>query len=303
MAIKGAADASSASPSGIAGEEETTPIAVAVAVAVPSAPPLEHADSRPLPDADEEAQASAAAAREEGIATIRHHCTQHLALNPESSYCTWIATLHPENAEVSIDPRFLIEGNPCLAVYEEARSDLQKARGCESEGVVATPVASGAAQQSTHGGDGGTRHHRAGLLDAVMGSLLVLVGVSTSFVLELIAAYCYLSFWLCRKIVNTCSPSTVFTCLPRSIAFVIGALYQLLDALLLVVSVIVVECIAGANYVVCTILGCSHYRGRFMHQATRKLPHLVRWAFRKRFEKWDPPRRTHFGWCAATSES
>lgn len=283
-------------------QRETTPIPVAVAVAIPSAPPPEQASIRPLPDTDEEARASVAAAREEGTANIRNHCTQHLSLNPDSSFLTWIATLHPENAQVSIDPRFLIEGNPWLAVYEEAREDLQKARGY-SDGIVVTPVAPGAPQLSTQD-DGGNRH-RAGLLDTVVGSALVLVGVSTSFAIEVVAAYCYLSFWLCRKIIDTCSPPgsspTMFTCLPLSIAFVIGASFQLLDAILLVVSVIVVECIAGSNYVLCTILGCSHNRGRSMHQMTRKHPHLVRWAFRMKFENWSPRRKTHFNWFPANS--
>lgn len=80
------------------GDEE---LAVAVAVAVPLG-------------SDEEAQAQAQAAvtasREAGIATIRNHCEHHLISNPTSTYVTWIATLHPENAHVTIDSRFLIPG-------------------------------------------------------------------------------------------------------------------------------------------------------------------------------------------------
>eukprot|EP01083_Nonionella_stella_P290375 988055_1 len=88
---------------------------IAVAIPFPSAP-----------TDDEEAQATASAAQQEGISVIREHCEQHLSLNPNSSYVTWIATIHPENAAVSIDPRFLISGNPWLTVYNEAIEDLQK---------------------------------------------------------------------------------------------------------------------------------------------------------------------------------
>ncbi len=82
------------SSDGGVGDEE-----LSVAVAVPL-------------DSNEEAQAQAAvtASREAGIATIRNHCEHHLISNPTSTYVTWIATLHPENAHVTIDSRFLIPG-------------------------------------------------------------------------------------------------------------------------------------------------------------------------------------------------
>lgn len=84
------------SSDGGGGDEE-----LAVAVAIPFV-------------SDEEAQAQAQAAvtasREAGIATIRNHCELHLISNPTSTYVTWIATLHPENAHVTIDSRFLIPG-------------------------------------------------------------------------------------------------------------------------------------------------------------------------------------------------
>lgn len=81
------------SSDGGGGDEE---LAVAVAI--------------PLDDSEEEAQAAVTASREAGIATIRNHCEHHLISNPTSTYVTWIATLHPENAHVTIDSRFLIPG-------------------------------------------------------------------------------------------------------------------------------------------------------------------------------------------------
>mmetsp|Transcript_37026 Transcript_37026/g.66640 ORF Transcript_37026/g.66640 Transcript_37026/m.66640 type:complete len:292 (+) Transcript_37026:99-974(+) len=257
----------------------TTPIAVAVAVAIPSTPPLETSIS---PQSDEEAQASVVAAREQGIANIRHHCEQHLSQNPDSSYVTWIATLHPENAQVSIDPRFLINGNPWLSVYGEAKEDLQKGRGCVTPS--APPPPSPFRQDDAGGGHeagtGGTKKcGGGGVLDFIIGSALVLASVAASFSIELVASYCYLSYWLCSKIVDICSPPNMFTWLPLFIAFILGKVFQLLDAVLLFVSIILVESIAGANYVLCTILACSHDQGKTMHQMTRKLPHVVRWAF------------------------
>lgn len=93
MVVKGDCPTDVSSDGGVGDEE------LAVAVAVPL-------------DSDEEAQAQAAvtASREAGIATIRNHCEHHLISNPTSTYVTWIATLHPENAHVTIDSRFLIPG-------------------------------------------------------------------------------------------------------------------------------------------------------------------------------------------------
>ena len=287
-------------------EDTTTsppPLAIAVAVAIPSAPPLDNNNGSPnndniLPQTDEEAQAVVESSRARGIANIREHCSQHLSLNPNSSYVTWIATLHPENAHVTIDPRFMIEGNPWLTVYEEAKDDLQKKYreydGLDG-GVVVTTVPPSSSnqvgqnetqtqQKNSRCGGGG------GFVDYIIGSYLVVLGVAASFAFEVAASYCYLSYWVCCKIVAKCSPPGIFTWLPLSIAYILGKVFQLLDSVLLVSSIIVVESIAGANYVVCTILACSHERGKSMHQMTRKLPHLVRWAMRKKFEDWDPPR-------------
>jgi hypothetical protein len=230
------------------------------------------------------------------LSSFIEHCEQHLSLNPNSSYVTWIATIHPENAAVSIDPRFLISGNPWLTVYNEAIEDLQKnqqRRVVPSKEVSPTPSAP-PLDQDDHvaqkkkkcvGGSGS-------LLDYVIGTALILVSVAASFAIELIAAYCYLSYWLCHKIVATCSPLRCWTCLPLSIAYILGKVFQVLDTVLLFVSIIIVECIAIVNYVVCTILACSAERGKSMHQMTRKLSHLIRWAARKKFEKWSPPRTT-----------
>lgn len=75
-------------------------------------PPLIVAPSAPTEEADIEAEAMAAQAQQQGVDLIRGHLSTYLEHNPEASYVSWIATLHPENAEVTIDPRFNIPGNP-----------------------------------------------------------------------------------------------------------------------------------------------------------------------------------------------
>ena len=40
-------------------------------------------------------------------------------------FVTWIATLHPENADVTIDQRFFVSGNPWWAIYEDIPFDTR----------------------------------------------------------------------------------------------------------------------------------------------------------------------------------
>ena len=249
------------------------PIAIAVAIdPQPSAPPLYQST---IPHTDEEAQVVAVQAREEGIAVISQHCHNHLSNNPDSSYVTWIACLHPENAHVSIDPRFLIEGNPWLTVYEEAKEDLQKNQGRVAADIVVSPSPPDEEDNKTEKNEkccnGG-----GGFIDYLIGSSLVLAAVTASFVFELTSSYCFVSYWICNKIMDKLSPPGICTCLPFSITYVLAKVFQLLDVVLLWSSILVVESIAGANYIICTILSCSHKRGKGIHQTTRKLSHLIR---------------------------
>ena len=281
--------------------DQPPPIAVAVAVPIPSAPPPteeeEDVNVNVTTDvlSDEEVQATVEAARAEGISVIRNHYVQHISNNPNSTYVTWIATLHPENAQVVIDPRFLIVGNPWLSVYEETRYDFHKGRGLEIEGVSITPQGAGSSGHNEAGERNKKKRRSFGFLDFMIGSVLVLVTVAVSFAMEVIAAYCFLSYWACHQITKMCGRPTLFTCIPFYTAFLLGFLFKILDALFLLISIVLVEWIAGVNYVLCTFLSCNHDQGRLMHQITRKLPHLVRWAFRKKFEEWSDPPRMHFG--------
>jgi hypothetical protein len=69
-------------------------------------------DQQPSHTEDEEAEYQAAMARRHGSEIVRDHLETHAANNPgaSSDYVTWIATLHPENADITIDQRFFIPG-------------------------------------------------------------------------------------------------------------------------------------------------------------------------------------------------
>eukprot|EP00571_Detonula_confervacea_P013830 CAMPEP_0172301054 /NCGR_PEP_ID=MMETSP1058-20130122/3023_1 /TAXON_ID=83371 /ORGANISM="Detonula confervacea, Strain CCMP 353" /LENGTH=303 /DNA_ID=CAMNT_0013011047 /DNA_START=9 /DNA_END=920 /DNA_ORIENTATION=- len=281
--------------------DEITTSRPPVAVAVPVSP--NDASSTPLaiseitatitarPDTpDEEAFAAVVTSQEQGIADIRHHCVQHLWHNPSSSYVTWIATLHPENAQITIDPRFLTPDNPWLTVYEEAKEDLQKGKGATTTVSPSAPGMEHAPIEGEEDKDTDASPTYAGCLDLFISSCLILVCVIISLALEVAAGYAYFSYWLCMKIVVQCSPAGAFSWLPLSIAWIVGQVFCLVDIVLLFVSVFVVEVVAVVNYILCAIFACSHEVGKNVHQMTRKLPHHVRWAFRHNFECSNPPR-------------
>jgi hypothetical protein len=76
------------------------------------------AEASPLGGAEEDPESIKAQALEESRQVIRSHLAQHLANNPDASYVSWIAALHPEN--VKLDPRLCgDQGNEWLNVWKE----------------------------------------------------------------------------------------------------------------------------------------------------------------------------------------
>ncbi len=61
---------------------------------------------------DGRAMQQAARHRQDAQNLVRDHLRNHAQHNPgaSSDYVTWIATLHPENADITIDRRFFVPG-------------------------------------------------------------------------------------------------------------------------------------------------------------------------------------------------
>jgi hypothetical protein len=236
-------------------------------------------------DADRAHHAEAAAARAQGTDLIRHHLNHHLEQNPHSTYVTWIATLHPENAVVAIDPRFLIPNNPWLTVYEDAvqhhRSNSSNDDGTPTSAVII---------DSPHDDDKGNVCGRRGLLDLIVGWSLTIAAVLVTFSLELVAMYLLFSIWLCFKTTSKdrggCfgPPLNILKLIPFCICHLILAIFILLNAVVFVLSILAVEMIAAISFLICTLFSLSCKVGLDHHQRTRRIAHLIRWAFRHRFE-------------------
>lgn len=227
-------------------------------------------NNAPLPvtvDDDAEAEVQAQQARDQGTELVREHLRQHLRQNPNSSFVTWIATLHPENASVVIDPRFLTPENPWWTVYEETKV---------YEDHPTTTRASKSATSAS-----GPTH--AGFLDLTIGLLLAVAGAASAFLVEIFAllvhgiAYGFecLTLLCCRQIWSKIMLAWIW--------FIVWKSLVLTEWILLLSSVLVTEILAGVSFILCTFFGCSIEIGRAAHQRTRRLSHLVRWACRKPF--------------------
>mmetsp|Transcript_11092 Transcript_11092/g.23262 ORF Transcript_11092/g.23262 Transcript_11092/m.23262 type:complete len:301 (-) Transcript_11092:129-1031(-) len=277
------------------------PIAVAFPVglaedAIPSAPPLETSNDIPVVPDDDANEARAAAARIQGTAMIRDHLRHHLSQNPRSSYVTWIATLHPENATVAIDPRFLKPGNPWITVYQEAKLDMYEGAASvrhdplEGEGSKPTGTTEDKTGQIGTEPDLSQPKLYGGFLDLVVGFAVVLSAVAIAFSIEVCAAYVYISEALCCKIKAKCSPVGFFSVLPFLVSWILSKSFRFLDIILLLASVLLAELIAALNFFLCSLLALSWEVGKSAHQRTRRHAHLTRWAFRQRFKTWTPTR-------------
>jgi hypothetical protein len=237
--------------------------------------------------------AEAAAARARGTDLIRDHLDHHLDQNPHSSYVTWIATLHPENAVVAIDPRFHVPGNPWLTVYEDAvhRRKSETPPTTSTVVVIDNPQDDGRHEDKCNHVCG-----HQGFLDLIVGWSLTLAAVLTTISLELIAMYFLFSIWLCFKITSPdrgCfgPPLNILTMIPFCVCHLLLGIFILMNDVVFFLSILLVEIIAGINFLLCTLFSLSYKVGLDHHQRSRRSAHLIRWAFRSLFEDLDPSVR------------
>ncbi|CAB9526584.1 expressed unknown protein [Seminavis robusta] len=245
---------------------------------------------------DEAAEMEAEFARRQGTELIEHHLSHHMSQNPESSYVTWIATLHPENAQVAIDHRFFVPGNPWWTVYEEAKNDIPIATAVAAEAnetadleEQAPPPPSSRPDATPTGGEVKRKScSEISPMAATVGFSMFLMASMSVLFLEACAICVYffsLSFF---RLANLMDPPNLWTGLLYSTCVFFYWSCALMDSSLLLSSVLTTEFVAASSYMFCAILGgCDMAAG--WHQYTRRTCHLIRWAFRSKFEY--PPRR------------
>ena len=218
---------------------------------------------------DEEARAQAAHAVEQGTTLIREHLSNHLDANPNSSYVTWISTLHPENASVTIDTRFLIPGNPWWTAYEDCKSGMPS--------VVAIPV-DGNAQGPTAGAKEFQKPHFCQVCSPIVlitGGSLALAAFIAINTIEVLATCIYFV-------------SAALFHMAKYLRFlhILYCIFAMVDSILLMTSILVAEFLAASTFVFVLILG-GYLTACNWHQYIRRICHASRHRHRK---TCNPPR-------------
>lgn len=247
-----------------------------------------------LPESDEEAQAVAAEAVAQGTTLISDHLASHMRQNPDSSFVTWIATLHPENASVSIDPRFLVPGNPWWTLYEDFKSDIPTATAVyideneQHDSQVSTITNPPSSQTKVNTEPDTTPFcRRCNPLEVIFGASLSFAAILTVAILELVGNCIYLISAAFFHMAKCLSPPNVFTGCLYSVFFLVYWILALTDSILLLSSVLVTEALASSCFIISILLG-GYKVACDRHQFIRRHCHLLRWAFRAGLS--NPPR-------------
>jgi hypothetical protein len=283
---------------------------------LPSAPPSPNDD-------DEEAILQAARHRYEASVLVRNHLETHAVNNPgaSSDYVTWIATLHPENADITIDQRFFIPGNPWWTIYEDTKNDqIPTATAvpvpAEQEAVRDQqqqkdeenyPGASSDSNSSTT-----TTSHQpsppktmsfwktCSPLSILVGIFIILPALFAVLYCEMTALLlCYFPSALFFHTARAISPPNCCTGIFFAIFVLLYYILSFCDSIILFISVFVTELVALMAYFVGFCTGGAIW-AHYLHQQIRRLCHGIRIIFRKKLSTKNPPGQFFFMNCYET---
>jgi hypothetical protein len=191
----------------------------------------------------------------------------------DASFVSWAATLHPESATTSIDPRNQSDENPWMTVYHETVSVMTEDRLPVAVQVVSVdedPDDSSLHHPSdSHGrDDGDIGDHRvtnspsrrpqpwrhSNLIDLILGFALAITSILFTFKIEFAAIIIYMLAsgfnFLAEKIFYQ-PVSMMF----KSIALLVTSIFMFVDVVLLTVSVLVTEILCWLAHLLCALFG------------------------------------------------
>lgn len=274
--------------------------------------------------ASQDPEMQAAEARAAGESIIRNHLDNHLAHNcgASSDYISWIATLHPENAQIEIDERFFIPGNPWWSIYEETVNTPYA-----TAIAVSAPAPDGEREQQSSGqqhnvtGDDGelkyissTATHasddcteepqsatsqdelqqkvphfclKCNPVDMCLGLLTTFHAILITIVCELTAIMFYFVAAFFYHIAQATGPNNPFTAFFYSFFMVMYFIFATADSALLLGSVLGTEICIFVGWIIGCLFG-GIWVANQRHQFVRRVCHRIRWAFRHK--NLEPPR-------------
>jgi len=173
---------------------------------------------------------------------------------------------------VTIDPRFLVLGNPWLTVYEETKYGLYGSSPMDDEAVDAVVVSPQEATRSY-----------AGFLDLMVGVFVDFSAAATTFALEVCAVFFRVMAHGCNYLVGVSSHNAWSKYTIGALCWILWANFWFVENTLLYTSIFVTELLAGVSWLLCGWFALDCEIARAAHQRTRRLSHLTRWACRRPF--------------------
>jgi len=259
-------------------------------------------------DGDEQAELEAARHREHASTLVRDHLETHVDNNPgaSSDYVTWIATLHPENADVTIDQRFFAPGNPWWTIYEDYKNNqiplatavpiTSDSEGRESTMTVEDEESGESSNDITNASkeDAETKDPNCCLtcnpFAVFFGLVMAIPALVVVVTCEMVSLFvCYLPSVVCHKIAKICSPPDCCSCILYLIFITIYGVLSFCDSVILVFSVFGTEMV-GLMAVFVGFLSGGCLWAKFLHQQIRRVCHGIRVVFRKKTSCRNPPR-------------
>jgi hypothetical protein len=212
---------------------------------------------------------------------------------------TFAETLHPEAAEVHIDPQNGAS-NAWGAFFNEVREDIPvavayKVEEDEETSVQAMQVATVSKPDHTNQTDDKHTEKSVGrgcfYLEGLIGCTLTFSAAVVTFSIELSASICYCLAAAIHKFASN-EEMVIFV---RAVLLLIVQSLMIADAVLLTMSVLLTEVVGGATCIVTACFGGSCHAGGAWRLYIRKVCHLTRWAFRSFHDGWALQRVYPFG--------
>lgn len=252
-------------------------------------------------DEDEEDQRAALEAsrhREHAQNLVREHLENHVAHNPgaSSDYITWIATLHPENADITIDYRFFLPGNPWWTIYEDTKNNPIPI-------ATAVPVVSNLSDTVREEEDleqGGEKNDPEQPLSreattkeesphccltcnplALVAALVIIAPAAAAVLaMELLAfLFLFVPATLFYQAGQAFAPPNICTCLLYLVFMTLYNAMVLAESILLLASVLFTECIGMVGLLVGFLTGGCLW-ATHLQQSIRRTCHGIRITFR-----------------------
>lgn len=255
---------------------------------------------------DEEAMRQASRHRQHAQNMVREHLEHHSSHNPgaSSDYVTWIATLHPENADITIDQRFFVPGNAWWTIYEDTKNnpipvvtavpvancDIVKEEEDLEAGTETTlpPETASRASTSTTASTNSPTSTKpphccqtCNPIALVAGMLVTIPAFVTVLTLELVAlVICYLPSAVFYHASQAFAPPNICTCILYMVFMILYGAFSLADSIVLVTSVVATEWIGGFAFGIGFLTGGCLW-AKTLQQHIRRLCHCIRVGFRR----------------------